>query len=620
MASIDFIAHETVVPAAWLNEIDRTQHDILGNPSNAADVRTAISVDSSAEVTAKDDAILADLASTDSGKGSSLIAIPATASEISSGVTIVNSWRQPGDLRRYGAVCDGVTDDTTAYTRARSQCLAGGDPILVFGVASLATLGFDAVIDGPLEIIGASPGAKLVGPGKSTSSVHLLDDGSLTIRDIDIEDFGYFLNFTDNPVGTGHVRYENVNFTDCGAPIYSSKDTSGTGIADFYARNVSVDNDAPTGYGFYLRNHGVVRAEIDGCLVRNVLRRGIIFGAINDGVYGDFRLINSRVDGVYPSGDSAYAVLVYGSTDSSSFIHNNRIENVVMDTTPGEVRGIYNRGVARAVVTDNILINAGISQGAILFSGHDVGETPQPRICTGNIIIFDDDYYPTQPRAGVGIKGDNVIVAHNYIQGAHHPVLLFSSACNNIVIEGNTTTILAESSDTAAMVTGVMPSASSNITIRGNRLLSAVQNGAGEVRGVADFAQMSSNLVIDANEIYAEVNYGIRLSSSGAENIAITDNTITDSVVGIQFNNACNRVRVRGNTVVSSSSPYLGLDLLTNLNADPSSVPVVTVSTLPSASVFAAALVAVSNESGGYVIAFSDGTNWRRVTDRNIVS
>lgn len=44
-----------------------------------------------------------------------------------------------------------------------------------------------------------------------------------------------------------------------------------------------------------------------------------------------------------------------------------------------------------------------------------------------------------------------------------------------------------------------------------------------------------------------------------------------------------------------------------------------TVSTLPSAST-AGGMIYVSNESGGAVMAFSDGTNWRRVTDRAIVS
>ena len=48
-------------------------------------------------------------------------------------------------------------------------------------------------------------------------------------------------------------------------------------------------------------------------------------------------------------------------------------------------------------------------------------------------------------------------------------------------------------------------------------------------------------------------------------------------------------------------------------------LPSYTVATLPSAGV-SAQVVYVSNESGGAVLAFSDGTNWRRVTDRAIVS
>lgn len=45
-----------------------------------------------------------------------------------------------------------------------------------------------------------------------------------------------------------------------------------------------------------------------------------------------------------------------------------------------------------------------------------------------------------------------------------------------------------------------------------------------------------------------------------------------------------------------------------------------TVATLPSASSNARKLIYVSDETGGAVPAFSDGTNWRRVTDREIVS
>lgn len=48
-------------------------------------------------------------------------------------------------------------------------------------------------------------------------------------------------------------------------------------------------------------------------------------------------------------------------------------------------------------------------------------------------------------------------------------------------------------------------------------------------------------------------------------------------------------------------------------------VPTYTVSGVPSAST-PAQVAYISNESGGAVLAFTDGTNWRRVTDRAIVS
>lgn len=45
-----------------------------------------------------------------------------------------------------------------------------------------------------------------------------------------------------------------------------------------------------------------------------------------------------------------------------------------------------------------------------------------------------------------------------------------------------------------------------------------------------------------------------------------------------------------------------------------------TVATLPDATVHDYGLIFVTNETGGATVAFSDGTNWRRVQDRAIVS
>ena len=61
--------------------------------------------------------------------------------------------------------------------------------------------------------------------------------------------------------------------------------------------------------------------------------------------------------------------------------------------------------------------------------------------------------------------------------------------------------------------------------------------------------------------------------------------------------------------------------LVLNAQTGTPRVPSLAVAALPSAAVAAAgALVHVTDESGGAVLAFSDGASWRRVTDRAVVS
>ena len=45
-----------------------------------------------------------------------------------------------------------------------------------------------------------------------------------------------------------------------------------------------------------------------------------------------------------------------------------------------------------------------------------------------------------------------------------------------------------------------------------------------------------------------------------------------------------------------------------------------TVTTVPSASTYSASMIYVTDETGGAIPAFSDGTNWRRVSDRAVIS
>jgi hypothetical protein len=63
----------------------------------------------------------------------------------------------------------------------------------------------------------------------------------------------------------------------------------------------------------------------------------------------------------------------------------------------------------------------------------------------------------------------------------------------------------------------------------------------------------------------------------------------------------------------------IGLQFFIMSQAGPNPPLIYTVAGVPDPAV-PAQIIYVSNEAGGAVPAFSDGTNWRRVTDRAIVS
>lgn len=59
---------------------------------------------------------------------------------------------------------------------------------------------------------------------------------------------------------------------------------------------------------------------------------------------------------------------------------------------------------------------------------------------------------------------------------------------------------------------------------------------------------------------------------------------------------------------------------ITNRATAPFRLPTYAKASLPSASSYAFCQIYVTDDTGGAVVAFSDGTNWRRVTDRNVIS
>lgn len=97
---------------------------------------------------------------------------------------------------------------------------------------------------------------------------------------------------------------------------------------------------------------------------------------------------------------------------------------------------------------------------------------------------------------------------------------------------------------------------------------------------------------------------------------ALAMGTTGANVIGF-FTNNLERMRVAdtGHVGIGTDNPVVELDV-----DGPARVKSYTVAGVPAANIGAGQIIYVSNETGGAVLAFSDGTDWRRVTDRAVVS
>lgn len=145
----------------------------------------------------------------------------------------------------------------------------------------------------------------------------------------------------------------------------------------------------------------------------------------------------------------------------------------------------------------------------------------------------------------------------------------------------------------------------------GEAHLSTVSNGV-EARGLS--TQVAYRALND--------DHGFRLilNSVGTVTLNQTDNAGVSEANFIQCFDGAD-VRLYYANVLKFQTSADGVGVTGKITStDPLILTSYTVATVPDAATFANGLIYVSDEAGGAVPAFSDGVNWRRVTDRAIVS
>jgi len=150
---------------------------------------------------------------------------------------------------------------------------------------------------------------------------------------------------------------------------------------------------------------------------------------------------------------------------------------------------------------------------------------------------------------------------------------------------------------------------------------SALQNGSGSNNMAFGYFSMAE-MTTGANNVAIGSNSGRSISGGvipnetgdnsvfiGADTRPLADNDQYEIVIGVGMTGKGSNTTSIGTSATKGTFLY-GAVMIGEY----------TVATLPTASTYQAGMVMVTDETGGYTQAFSDGTNWRRVQDRAIVS
>jgi len=273
--------------------------------------------------------------------------------------------------------------------------------------------------------------------------------------------------------------------------------------------------------------------------------------------------------------------------------------------------------------------NSAFAYGNVYANGTAVLATTVGDVLTlspgNNISIVGNN---TSKTVSIGVTG----ISLNSISNGTSNVNVVSSS-GNVTVGIDGTSNVAVFSSSGQNVTGYL-TASGNIT-GGN--ISAIDNVFGNGRnltGINTFSTITvsgqSNVVADSitDTLTLAAGTGIAITTDAGNDIITISSAATDSIfaTGGDMGTISEAVTSSEDLGEVTSAATIEYDLGTETTAGiltPSLLllPSYTVSQLGSLSASPAGqFVYCSNESGGSIPAFSDGTNWRRVTDRAIVS
>jgi hypothetical protein len=282
-----------------------------------------------------------------------------------------------------------------------------------------------------------------------------------------------------------------------------------------------------------------------------------------------------------------------------------------------------------------------LTSGAVLIGAGTSAVTTVSPGTSGNVLVSNGSAWVSQAASGSGtvtsVSGvgtvNGITLSGNVTSSG---ALTLGGSLSNVSLTSQVIGTLPAGNGGTGLTT---PGTSGNVlTSNGSGWVSQAPSAGGGTVSLNDgsAASPSLNFSSDTNTgLYRVGSDQLGLAAGGTNQVTISTSAVTTTVavVGPTGLGASTPVYTfSGDTTtglayfgagsmrfVNSGTPTLGFSSSSVNMLVPMRLPSYTTTTLPAATL-AGQMIYVTNETGGAVPAFSDGTNWRRVTDRAIVA
>lgn len=426
-------------------------------------------------------------------------------------------------VKNFGAVGDGVTDDTNAVLSA----LQSGDAYFPAGTYLLSTWSVTD-LGASRRITGAGRERVTVkGPDLATNFLALLN--TVRISGVTFDTWAWVL---DVRALTSEIRIE---LRECGSSnVGRIINRNGTYINTVAIRGLEIhdcyfDSSAITDYQVFISATGNVW---DANITRNTFL-GIPGTAVNLGTehasadenkMGNYVVSNNIFrDIVGPVGAAeTHAVIAWGNRVT---ITGNVVENV---SGEGQPEAIYTK-CRHVTITGNSITDGSGHEGAINVKGGNRG-TPAGSplgyavVVSGNVINFTSAI--ATPGVGIRASSEDVLIANNFIFGAGNGIEIGTVGIKNMSIENNQ---IRNSRKESIVVGG----GGDRLRISRNRISSQISDQSATVSPAGINVTPGgaiTQLEISGNEIFLDGGLSTAVATS-SRGINITRSQVMNNVV-----------------------------------------------------------------------------------------